>query len=161
MQEVGLSYYTYVILCAILDNRVLKIYTFIFWSLACATAAIRVSILIVHVRQFLQLSTNIEKLAQQLHVSYFGCIALLECVGTFFLVRKAFLDSKHAQFSLVSKLVRHVIHSAEFRLALLALIGLSRAIANTTATWFVEANTLASQVDRFFYTIEFLFPLML
>jgi hypothetical protein len=54
-----------------------------------------------------------------------------------------------------------LMRSTEIRLATLAVIGFSRAITYSFQTTAQSATTTASQLDRFVYTLECMFPVML
>jgi hypothetical protein len=53
------------------------------------------------------------------------------------------------------------MRSTEIRLTTLAAIGFSRAITYSFQTTAQSATTVAGQVDRFVYTLECLFPIIM
>ncbi|KAJ4074797.1 hypothetical protein BFJ70_g17304 [Fusarium oxysporum] len=58
-------------------------------------------------------------------------------------------------------LFRYLMRSAEVRLALLAVIGIMRVITYSFQTTAQSATNVASQLDRFAYTMECLFPFVM
>lgn len=97
-----------------------------------------------------------------LHIGYFVAIAVVEGISSVFLLR-VFAAAKKASLmvSTRSSLFRHLTRSTEIRLATLALIGITRAVTYSFQTTSETATTAANQVDRFVYTLECLFPLLL
>ncbi|KAF7555162.1 hypothetical protein G7Z17_g2385 [Cylindrodendrum hubeiense] len=101
-------------------------------------------------------------ISNNLHCGYFIAIAVLECAGSFFLVRK-FSSGKKAmkQAHLNSGLFHYIMRSTEFRLTLLTVIGMGRAITHLCNPSYRVITDLSSQIDRFFYTAECMFPIMI
>ena len=97
-----------------------------------------------------------------LHIGYFSGIAMLEVTSSVFLIR-TFAQAKSTSMSVAlhSGLFSYMMRSTEVRLALLALIGIMRAVTYSFQTTAQSATTTASQLDRFAYTLECLFPAML
>lgn len=104
-----------------------------------------------------------EKIVDYAHVGYFVLIAILECISAVFLLRR--LASTHEELLravLKVSLLRHLMRSTEIRVASLALIGISRAITYTFNPSLLNTPvTTPRQIDRFVYTLECVFPVMI
>ncbi|KFA81648.1 hypothetical protein S40288_09175 [Stachybotrys chartarum IBT 40288] len=160
IQEAGLSFYSYVILNKVLQRTSRIAFLSIFWTLIAAVSCIRFTILVIRVRYVLDGSRDAAALAiiTSLHIGYFTTIALIECISAFFLLRKF----HWARFSALNvSLFSYLMRSTEIRLAILALIGVTRAVTYSFQTTAQSATTVASQLDRFAYTLECLFPVMM
>lgn len=125
-------------------------------------AALRAAIATQRARFILDPELGLQDLINRLHIGYFTAIALVECVTSYFLLKK-FASGKKAseQVSLGASLFSHLMHSTEIRLATLALIGTTRAVTYYFQAEQQRATSDASQVDRFVYTVECMFPVML
>ncbi|KAF4332925.1 hypothetical protein FBEOM_13272 [Fusarium beomiforme] len=97
-----------------------------------------------------------------LHIGYFVSIAAVECISAYFLLT-VFASAKTTSLKVAIKagLFRYLMRSAEVRLALLAVIGVMRAITYSFQTTAQSATNVASQLDRFAYTMECLFPFVM
>lgn len=122
----------------------------------------RILILVMRLRAFANPDSDGQFVINGLHAGYFVSIAAVECVSAYFLLRK-FMSAKKlsSQADLGTRLFQHLMRSTEIRLATLALIGVTRAV-----TYFFQnspqmATGTPSQIDRFVYTLECLFPIML
>jgi len=123
---------------------------------------IRIFILASRAKDILGGSTSRQSTIDHLHVGYFSSIALVECISAFFLLRKfAVARRTSIEAASTSGLFSYLMRSTEIRLATLAVIGFSRAITYSFQTTAQSATTTASQLDRFVYTLECLFPVML
>lgn len=125
-------------------------------------AIIRAFILIGRIRIILSLGTDFQTVVNYLHVGYFASIALLECMSAYFLLcefASARRTSRDAALS--GNLLEHLMRGTETRVASLALIGIARAITYIFNQSLPQALSVAGQVDRFVYTLECLFPLMI
>jgi len=133
-----------------------------FWSLIAVLVVIRMFILSSRARDIINGNTKLESLVAHLHIGYFTTIALIECVSAFFLLRK-FASARRSSVEVSSKtgLFSYLMRSTEIRMATLALIGSTRAVTYSFQTTSQSATTVASQVDRFVYTLECTFPVML
>ncbi|KUL83132.1 hypothetical protein ZTR_11004 [Talaromyces verruculosus] len=162
IQEVGLTFYSYFILVRVLQSRYRIIFMSLFWVLVAATTVLRCLIAATRVRSILDTSLNLQTTIDHLHIGYFSLIALIECLSAFFLLRK-FAQAHRASQDVASKsgLFSYLLKSTEIRLATLALIGVSRAITYSSQSAAQSATSVASQIDRFVYTLETLFPVML
>jgi hypothetical protein len=160
IQEAGLSFYSYIILTQLLERRTRLVFKSIFWFLIAAIVAIRAAILVIRVEYILGGSKDNQLLAtvNSLHIGYFTAVAVIECVNAFFLLRKF----RWAQGSAVNvSLFSYLMRSTETRLALLALVGVTRAVTYSFQVTAQSATTVASQLDRFAYTLECVFPVMM
>jgi len=95
-------------------------------------------------------------------MAYFPLIAVLECVSAYYLLI-SFAKAKINSRKRVTKtgLFRFLMRSTEVRLSLLALVGIMRAVPYSFQTEAQSATHTASQVDRFAYTLECLFPILM
>ena len=134
----------------------------LFWVLVVAATVVRCFIAATRVKSILDPTLNLQSTIDHLHVGYFSLIALIECVSSFFLLRK-FAQAHRASQDVFSKsgLFSYLLRSTEIRLATLALIGVSRAITYSSQSAAQSATSVASQIDRFVYTMETMFPVML
>ncbi|KAH6651646.1 hypothetical protein BKA67DRAFT_571487 [Truncatella angustata] len=163
IQEVGISFYSYAILIRLLTRRSRTVFMVLFWVMVFGIAVLRMVILVGRIKIILDPGSGFLKVVNYLHVGYFSLIALLECTSAFFLLREfasARKASKDAALS-GSALLQHLMRGTETRVASLALIGISRAVAYIFNQSLPQALTTAGQVDRFVYTLECLFPMMI
>ncbi|KAK6223401.1 hypothetical protein LQW54_000519 [Pestalotiopsis sp. IQ-011] len=162
IQEVGISFYGYAILVRLLNRHSRAAFQTIFWAIVLVITAIRAAILVGRVKITLVPDSDFQRVVNYLHVGYFTFIALLECVSAFFLLRE-FSSARRASkdAALSGSLLHHLMRGTEMRVASLALVGISRAIAYIFNQSLPQATTTAGQVDRFFYTLECLFPMMI
>ncbi|KAF2993647.1 hypothetical protein E8E14_001364 [Neopestalotiopsis sp. 37M] len=162
IQEVGISFYGYAILIRLLNRQSRAAFQTIFWAIALAVAAIRAAILVGRIKITLVPDSDFSKIVNYLHVGYFTLIALLECISAYFLLRE-FSSARRASkdAALSGSLLQHLMRGTETRVASLALVGISRAIAYIFNQSLPQALSTAGQVDRFFYTLECLFPMMI
>ncbi|KAH8751798.1 hypothetical protein F5882DRAFT_340026 [Hyaloscypha sp. PMI_1271] len=162
IQEAGLSFYSYLILTRVLKNRSRVIFLCLFWTIMAVLLTLRIFILASRAKDILEGNTSRQITIDHLHVGYFSSIALVECISAFFLLRK-FASARRTSIeaSSTSGLFSYLMRSTEIRLATLAIIGFSRAITYSFQTTAQSATTPASQLDRFVYTLECMFPVML
>jgi hypothetical protein len=148
----------------------------IFWGLMVSILCIRITILITRVRFILSTAgggslnsvatsagdLNLQSLVDHLHVGYFTTIALVECTCAFFLLRE-FSAAKRTSVRAAIKtgLFSYLMRSTEIRVALLAVVGVMRAITYSFQSEAQEATNVPSQLDRFAYTLECMFPLVM
>jgi hypothetical protein len=134
----------------------------LFWSLMCIISTLRILILVSRARNIINGNDAYQMLVSRLHIGYFTSIAVIECISAFFLLRK-FASARRTSIeaSSTSGLFSYLMRSTEIRLATLALIGITRAITYSFQTAAQSATNTASQVDRFVYTMECMFPIML
>ncbi|KAF7555779.1 hypothetical protein G7Z17_g1915 [Cylindrodendrum hubeiense] len=162
IQEAGLSFYSYVILSRVLRNRRWQIFAALFWTIIVVIAALRIMIAVTRVRSILDGGDSFQKLINNLHIGYFVSIAVIECVSAYFLIT-VFASAKTTSLKAAIKtgLFRYLMRSSEIRLALLAVLGVMRAVTYSFQTSAQSATNIASQVDRFAYTMECLFPFVM
>ncbi|KAF5022460.1 hypothetical protein F66182_5496 [Fusarium sp. NRRL 66182] len=162
IQEAGLSFYSYIILSRVLRGRQWILFASMYWFMIFAVSAIRIVIAAVRARRILLGLDDIQTLINHLHMGYFILIALLECLSSFFLLR-VFGQAKSTSLSAAIKagLFRYLMRSTEVRLALLAVLGVMRAITYSFQNAQQSATNLASQIDRFAYCMECMFPVMM
>jgi len=162
VQEAGLSFYSYLILTRVLQSRSRVIFMSLFWTIMIILLTIRTFILVNRAKDILEGSTSRQNTIDHLHIGYFSSIALVECISAFFLLRK-FARARRTSIDAASTsgLFSYLMKSTEIRLATLALIGFSRAITYSFQTTAQSATTPASQLDRFVYTLECMFPVMM
>ncbi|KAH8886140.1 hypothetical protein GQ53DRAFT_617406, partial [Thozetella sp. PMI_491] len=164
IQEAGLSFYSYVILTRVLRNRSRLIFISIFWGLISVIIIIRFAILITRVRYILGNSadSDLQRLVDHLHVGYFASIAVIEIVSSVFLLRTFSAARKFStDATLKGNFFSYLMRSTEIRLALLAVIGTMRAVTYSFQETAQSATSVASQLDRFAYTLECMFPIMM
>ncbi|KAF3394451.1 hypothetical protein F1880_004787 [Penicillium rolfsii] len=161
IQEAGLSFYSYQILVHTLKHRSLLVFRTIFWSLMTCIVAIRIAIAATRA---IEIATNkpYQQRVDYLLVGYFTAIALVETSSAAFLIcllRDAYVMSPWC--SPPHHLFRHLMQSTEIRLASLCCIGIMRAVTFSLRTSAQSATTVPSEVDRFAYTLECLFPVVM
>ncbi|KAI1864132.1 uncharacterized protein JN550_009152 [Neoarthrinium moseri] len=162
IQEVGISFYSYAILIKLLSHRSRLVFIISFWTIVAAIVVLRLFIMIGRIKIILSPDTEFQRSVNYLHVGYFSLIALLECLSAFFLLRE-FASARRASIdaSLSTSLLQHLMRGTETRVASLALIGVSRAITYVFCPSLPQALTTAGQIDRFIYTMECMFPIMI
>ena len=134
----------------------------LFWSLILIIAALRICILASRIKNIDSETDALQKLISSLHIGYFTCIALIEVLSSVFLLRK-FAEARRTsrEASSTSGLFSYLMRSTEVRLATLAIIGITRAVTYSFQETAQSATNVASQVDRFVYTLECMFPVMM
>lgn len=127
-----------------------------------AVVAARIIILVNRVRAILDPSLDLQQLINGMHIGYFVGLALIECTSATFLIR-TFLSAKKISVHVSHRaaLFRHLMRSTEIRQAILAILGITRAVTYFFQPTMQASTNLASQIDRFIYTLECLFPVML
>jgi hypothetical protein len=168
IQEAGLSFYSYHILVHTLRDLTRTIFLSVFWFLMAAIASIRMVILASRVLEittaavFSHSTGPLQHRIDCLHVGYFATIALVETWSSFFLIRllhKAY--SVSPKLSSTRLVFRYLLRTTEVRVASLCFIGITRAVTYSLQITSQTATTVAGQLDRFAYTIECLFPLVM
>lgn len=113
-------------------------------------------------RFILRGNTNLQSTVNNLHIGYFVLIASLECISSFFLLKTfAEVKSTSLRAALKGGLFKYLMRSTEVRLATLALVGTMRAVTYSFQIAAQSATNAASQIDRFAYTLECLFPVVM
>ena len=164
VQEAGMSFYSYAILTRVLERRDRLVFVSIFWTVVAAVTAVRGVILVERVRYILDGSKDagLQGIISNLHIGYFVAIAVLESVSAVFLLRRfAAARTTSVQVSTRSMFFSYLMRSTEVRVALLAVVGTTRAITYSFQTTAQSATNTASQVDRFAYTLECMFPMLM
>ncbi|KAK6540564.1 hypothetical protein TWF694_009355 [Orbilia ellipsospora] len=164
IQEAGLSMYSYQILAKVLQRQQKKVFMMLFWTCILVICAIRTVILVSRVMEIESPTGNIQTRIDRLHMAYFIMIALVETLNSFFLLR-TFAAARRASVTVQSRTARGLFEvlsrSAEIRLAILCPIGISRAITYSFQATAQAATNTASQLDRFVYTLECMFPMIM
>lgn len=164
IQEAGLSFYSYAILIRVLLHRQRLVFLILFWTLITAIVAMRLTILTQRLRYILDGSNDadLQRLIDHIHVGYFSCIAAVECVSALFLL-KTFNSARMVSMRAAIRggLFSYLMRSTEIRLALLALVGVTRAVTYSFQNTAQSAEGVAGQLDRFAYTLECLFPIVM
>lgn len=103
-----------------------------------------------------------QEMVNHLHIAYFVSIALVECVSAYFLL-KTFATGHKMSIKALTRITpfRYLMRSTELRLTLLAFLGITRAVTYSFQVSAQSATSVASQVDRFAYTMECMFPTIL
>lgn len=155
-------FYSYAILSRILTRgHELRIFRGLFWAFMLAIFVLRALIAAIRARGTLH-DVKVQELVNKLHMAYFTCIALVECVSAFFLLRKLVSVRRSLrEASLPSGTFSHLLRSTETRVAALALIGGARAVTYYFQPPGQKAEGVASQIDRFIYTFECMFPVIM
>jgi len=163
IQEVGLSFYSYQILYRVLSGKQKKVFLTLFWLLVCSITAVRVTILIHRAIDVSHNSLALQHTIDHLHVAYFTMIALTECLCSYFLIRTFHRASTSSSVltSTSSNIFKRLSRSAEIRLATLAPIGVCRAITYSFQRDPQEATDTVGELDRFMYSLECLFPIVM
>jgi hypothetical protein len=148
----------------VLRNRARKTFMIAFWAIMVVIACLRFAILGNRVRYVLGHSEEapLQLLIDHLHVGYFACIALVECTSAAFLLHTFNAARKISMTAaLRAGLFSYLMRSTEIRLAMLAIIGVTRAVTYSFQGTAQSATDVASQLDRFAYSLECLFPIMM
>ncbi|PNP79365.1 hypothetical protein FNYG_07441 [Fusarium nygamai] len=148
IQEAGLSFYSYIILKQVLQNKVRRIFLILFWFFMLCICMARMMILIYRIKSIFTGEEAFTSVVNGAHVGYFFSLASVECLSAFFLLQ-VFVKAKKMseQLSLRSNFSRYLIRSTELRLACLALIGVSRAITFLFHPPISGAASISSQID--------------
>ncbi|PNS13810.1 hypothetical protein CAC42_3303 [Sphaceloma murrayae] len=162
IQEAGLSFYSYQILLRILRNKAKIIFVVLFWAIMVPIVSFRMCILVYRIQDLKDGSSIRQKTINNLHMGYFICIALCEVVSSTFLLRQFVRAHSNAKtlFS-TSAITGQLIRSTETRVGTLALIGVTRAVTYSFQQNAQSASSVASQLDRFVYTLETMFPFVM
>lgn len=150
------------ILSRVLRNRSRLTFKVLFWACMVGILGLRISIAVLRVGIIRDDNSGTQTLINHLHVGYFVLIALVECISSYYLLR-TFYRAKvlSHETAIQTDLMRHLMRSTEGRLALLALLGTMRAITYSFQVSAQSATSVASQLDRFAYTLECMFPVMM
>ncbi|EPS37139.1 hypothetical protein H072_9279 [Dactylellina haptotyla CBS 200.50] len=164
IQEAGLSMYSYQILAKVLNRKQRTVFMSLFWSCIVVIFGCRMTILVSRVTEIENTEQTLQSRINKLHMAYFIMIAVVETISAFFLIR-TFAKAKRASVAIQSWTARGLFEllsrSAEIRLATLCPIGITRAITYSFQATAQAATDTASQLDRFVYTLECLFPMIM
>ncbi|KAH6980708.1 hypothetical protein BKA56DRAFT_486363 [Ilyonectria sp. MPI-CAGE-AT-0026] len=162
MQETGLLFYSYIILKRVLRGGRWQVFVACFWTGITGILVTRVVISVFRVRSIMSHDEALQHIVNYLHIAYFGLLAILECIGAYFLIT-VFTSARASsvQIALNVGFFRYLSRSTEGRVAILALQGIFRAITHSIKTPGQSAENLASQLDRFAYALFCLFPVVL
>ncbi|KAK7413164.1 hypothetical protein QQX98_007943 [Neonectria punicea] len=149
LQETGLLFYSYIILKRVLRGVRWRVFASLFWAGISGIVITRVIISVFRVRSVMSHDESIQHIINYLHIAYFGLMAILECIGAYFLI-VVFTDARASsmQIALNVGFFRYLSRSTEGRVALLAVVGVLRAITHSLKTPGQSAENLASQLDR-------------
>ena len=124
---------------------------------------LRISILICRARNTVMgnQSQYLQHLVAHLHIGYFVAIVVIEDLSAFFLLR-IFSQAKKGSVEVAKRggLFHYLTQSTELRLATLALIGVMRAVTYSSQKT-LKASDVAGQVDRFVFTLECMYPMIM
>lgn len=154
--------YSYAILSRILRDKKWHIFAGLFWTIMVGIVAVRIAIAVTRVRLIVVDDSGLQNTVNYLHMAYFPLIAVIECVSAYYLLT-TFAKARTSCFQRHSKmgLFQYLMRSTEVRLALLAVVGTMRAVTYSFQITAQSATNLASQIDRFCYTMECLFPMIM
>ncbi|EXM15387.1 hypothetical protein FoTM2_004807 [Fusarium oxysporum f. sp. vasinfectum] len=162
VQEAGLLFYSYIILSRVLGGLRWRVFASIFWTGIAGIIIIRVVIIVFRVRSIFADNDNLLPAINQIHIAYFGLMAILECLSAYFLV-VIFTSAKasSAEITHSGGLFQYLARSTEMRVALLALQGTLRAIIHSFTSVDQKAVNIVTQFDRFLYTLFCLYSMVL
>ncbi|KPM42933.1 hypothetical protein AK830_g3598 [Neonectria ditissima] len=162
IQEAGLLFYSYMILQRVLRGVRWRVFAGLFWLLMIGVVITRAVIGVYRVRSILDDNHSLQVIINYLHISYFSFMAILECISAYFLIA-VFASARDTSFQAAMKigLFRYLTRSTEVRVGILAVQGILRAITHSFQTPGQRADNIASQLDRFLYTIFCLYPVLL
>lgn len=123
--------------------------------------AMRFAILACRAQNTIKGNLDLQALVARLHIGYFVSIAVIEILSAAFLI-KIFAQAKKDSAEIASRggLFHYLTQSTELRLATLALIGITRAITYSFQKT-TKASDITGQVDRFVFTLECMFPMIM
>ncbi|KAH7190469.1 hypothetical protein RAB80_018030 [Fusarium oxysporum f. sp. vasinfectum] len=162
LQEVGLLFYSYIILKRILRGLRWRVFASLFWTGIAGIIMVRIVIIVFRVCSILAGNNDLLTIINHIHIAYFGLIASLECLSAYFLM-VLFTSAKasSAEIARNGGLFQYLARSTEMRVALLALQGVLRAVTHSFKTAGQTAENIATQLDRFFYAVFCLYSMVL
>jgi hypothetical protein len=114
------------------------------------------------VQNILENSTSRVDFIAHMHCGYFVSIALVEPLSSYFLLRKFFAaQSEPTKINSKVGLFSYLTRSTEIRLAVLTVIGVTRAVAYSFQRTTQSPTGTSGQLDRFLATAECLFPIIM
>ncbi|GJP89799.1 putative Tyrosyl-tRNA synthetase [Aspergillus niger] len=162
LQEAGLPLYSYQILVHMLHGRARCFYKSTFWTALSMVVVIRVAIATMRAIQILDGSVPLTRAINFLHIGYFSSIAIAETYSSVLLI--GFLRKAYRTALIVSSMrpvLRYLLWSTEVRLSGLCLVGIVRAATYPFQLVEQHAVNIPNQIDRFVYSLECLFPVLL
>lgn len=151
------------ILDRVLRSRQRVVFLALFWFLMAAIIILRMSILVCRARNIATGNQDqyLVNLVAHLHIGYFVAIAMVEIISSYFLLR-IFAQAKKGSDEVAKRagLFYYLTQSTELRLASLALIGVTRAVTYSFQRT-LKASDVTGQVDRFVFTFECMFPIIM
>lgn len=157
-----MSFYSYQILILILGSRERRTFMILFWTMILIITVFRFAISVGRVQDILDKSSRRVPFIDHMHIGYFTSIALIEMISSYFLLRTFFsAQSSSLQANSTFGLFQYMTRSAGIRLAVLTLIGITRAITYSFQTTAQSATGASGQVDRFVTTLECIFPIVM
>ena len=165
IQEAGFSFYSYIILTRVLRGKQRLAFIGAFWALILGILVARILVAVHRIKMIVtdaEGEGSLQTKVNNMHIVYFVLIASVECLSSFFLLR-TFAQAKRmsTKADIDTGLFRHLMRSTEVRLALLAVLGTMRAITYSFQVSAQSATGIASQLDRFAYTMECMFPIIM
>lgn len=163
VQEAGLNFYSFLILRKLLRHNQRIVFFGLYGTIMGGIVGVRFTILIHRVWNIQSGNDKFQDLINHLHVAYFILIALAEILSAYFLLRTFAVAQRSSMHTLQSNqtLFKRLTHSTELRLALLAPIGITRSITYSFQVSAQSATNVATQMDRFAYSLECMFPIIL
>jgi hypothetical protein len=149
------------ILTRVLQKRARLIFLALFWLIMVLIIGLRLSIMACRAQNTINGNDKLQTIVAHLHVGYFAFIAVIEILSAFFLLRIFALARKQGEVVGRGGLFRYLSQSTEVRLATLALIGITRAITYSFQKNLQSASDVAGQIDRFVFTLECMFPMIM
>jgi hypothetical protein len=145
----------------VLRGREHRIFVLLYWFMILLISLFRLAIAASRAQDLLESSSRRVDFIDHMHSAYFSSIALVEILSSYFLLRK-FFSAHSGSLSIGSQggLFRYLARSTEIRLAILTLIGITRAITYSFQTTAQSATAVSGQIDRFVTTLECLFLIM-
>jgi hypothetical protein len=126
-----------------------------------AVVCLRFAILGCRAQNTINGNDALQAIVARLHIGYFVLIAVIETVSAYFLLQIFASARKQSEVVSHSGLFRYLTQSTEIRLASLALVGITRAITYSFQKNLQSASDVAGQIDRFVFTLECMFPIMM
>lgn len=154
--------YSYQILVHMLHGRARCFYKSTFWTALGMVVVIRVAIATMRAIQILDGSVPLTRAINFLHIGYFSSIAIAETYSSVLLI--GFLRKAYRTALIVSSMrpvLRYLLWSTEVRLSGLCLVGIVGAATYPFQLVEQHAVNIPNQIDRFVYSLECLFPVLL
>lgn len=160
IQEAGLSFYSYMILRRLLQDRTRVVFMSIFWSIIAMMVALRMAILTCHVKYIISGDPKMNLTISRIHIGYFALIAVVEIISTSFLLHIFNPAKEESRILGHYGLFDYLSRGTLVRLASLAVIGVSRAITYSFQRG-QNASSFSGEIDRFVYALECMFPVIM